>query len=73
MILENDRFLDPDPTVRRIPRTLYEETRDLADMPVATEYTRNLQPLLIGGMGGSVLVHATPASRNAFRSNVSGL
>ncbi len=29
MILEKDRFFDPDPTVRRIARTLYEETREL--------------------------------------------
>lgn len=28
-ILHEDRFFDPDPTVRRIARTLYEETRDL--------------------------------------------
>ncbi|MBA3969787.1 MAG: glucuronate isomerase [Gemmatimonadetes bacterium] len=28
-MLEKDRFFDPDPTVRRIARTLYEETREL--------------------------------------------
>jgi glucuronate isomerase len=29
LVLQKDRFFDPDPTVRRIARTLYEETRPL--------------------------------------------
>ena len=28
-LLAEDRYFDPDPTVRGIARTLYEETRDL--------------------------------------------
>jgi glucuronate isomerase len=29
LVLHEDRFFDPDPTIRRIARSLYEETRDL--------------------------------------------